>query len=81
MLNDKDNILYKEIYRGFVEIVNEEREKEFAILLADPQHFNILADAKFGFVDATFGIEVWGSINCYFFKLSGMECLCQCLGP
>jgi hypothetical protein len=56
VLNDKDNILYKEIYRGFVEIVNEEREKEFAILLADPQHFNILADAKFVFVDATFGI-------------------------
>lgn len=70
VLNDQESHLYKMIYQGFVETVNEDGGKESAILLANPEHFKILAEAKFAFVDATFSIvPTMGFYQLLFFQV------------
>jgi hypothetical protein len=70
VLNDQESHLYKMIYQGFVETVNEDGGKEFAIFLANPEHFKILAEAKFAFVDATFSIvPTMGFYQLLFFQV------------
>jgi hypothetical protein len=56
MLNDQESHPHEDIYQGFVETKTEDGKIESAIFFANPDHFKILDEANFGFIDATFSI-------------------------